>query len=487
MSAQGPVLDAERLCAPDDSGPLIRGSRMLVLVSYCAAAFLIVSSVVSYGVCGAVLRDSLNLTETQASFITAVPVLASVGLRIPVTLVARMIGGRLVGAVLAGLSCTGLATTAALFQWVSPLDSSVYGVFVLAGLLIGCGSATINSGIVQCSSWWPIEHQGAVAGVFLCMATLGSAVFGAFAAPMIDATGVASLFLLWALCVFAGGVALLVFAFDPPAVQADRQRRREEAAAARSVVSSQCHEEEQSQRVAGEEAAVACTSPPLLLALPKEEKRRRFLQEWRKSVTSGHSWCLISIASVTLGCYLSVLVWIVTFFVQVFETSQEKAGFILFGFGVVSSAARVPAGLVIDRTSPWRFMAVTLVLGCAGFLCLMLSSLLVLSIAAAMVVAVATAGSNTCCYKLAMLQCPDSISGTIGLMETLGSLLGFALPLLFGAIAASPSLTLSTSVRIGMIVPCVLMLLSLLPLFLTYRFRSAKRDEMAIPLNHMTG
>ncbi len=397
------------------------------------------------------------------------------------------------GAALGLLTSIGLAIVAALFEWVQVL-APLYGVFVFAGLLIGFGSATINSGVIQCCWWWPVSKQGFVAGLFLCMATLGSAVFGAFAAPMIDGVGISSLMLLWSLTILAGSVLLLLFAADPPYVQVARAHRRAggtieplpvkmpDALARCSLYRTLTRRCLLTQSELEKEKAAVMLSQAALRgkasAFGQEVfPTQSFVNDLGRSLVSGHSWCMITMASITLGCYLGLLVWVVTFFVQVFQTPPQQAGFILFGYGISSSMARIPSGMLVDRINPLLFMSITLLCACAGFVCLVASTLFELSVAACVIIAISTAGANTCCYKLVVSQCPDSISGTIGWMETLGSLLGFVLPLAFGALGSIPAVGQALGLRIGMIIPCALILLAFIPLFLTYRFRPSKEQH----------
>lgn len=471
----------------------VAGSRLVVLVAYCAASFLIVSCIVAFGVSASTLQTRLGLTSSEASLLVSVPVLTSAGLRVPVTLATRSVGGRVVGVLLALVSAVGLAIVAALFQWVT-ITPSLYGVFVFAGLLIGAGSASINSGIIQCSWWWPVLSQGSVAGAFLCSATLGSAIFGAFATPMINGTGIASLYLLWTLAVVAGGLLLAALAHDPPYVQVARGYRRAGYVVTPlptklpEFVTQSTFFKSQSTRAVARDAGKQTVSQKELKAACQVRGQEvfpthSFLDDLRRSLTLASSWCIIFVSAVTLGCYLSYLVWVVTFFVNVFNTPPTDAGFILFGFGVASSLSRIPTGIIIDRASPWVTIVVLLLLGTGGFAVLAASTEFALSVAASIVVAVATSGANTCCYKLVVSQCPTSIAGTIGWMETVGSLVGFALPLLFAAIGGQ--LGNAVGFRVAMSIPAGLMLLCPIPLFITYRLTSSgERRALRAPPAH---
>lgn len=461
------------------------GRRAVVLIAYCVAAFFVFSSIVAFSVTKSTLQPALNLTDSESSLLTAVPVLTSAGLRVPVTLITRSAGGRGVGAVLSFITSLALFVSAAIFCWVT-IVPSLYPLFVVLGLVIGCGSATINSGIIHCSWWWPIERQGFVAGAFLCSATIGSAIFGAFSSPMISGAGAAALFLLWGCTVLMAGVIIALFCPDPPYIQVCRQacaagfsveplRLSERISNSALYKSISKHiiapTDDHSRQVKQIDVKQHCTTKG-----QEVFPTRAFLDDLRRSVTSFHSWCMISVAAVTLGCYLALLVWVFPFFTGAFSIPPADAGLILFGYGIASSLSRIPTGLIIDRFSPWIVASVTITICIGGFVCLAASPSFGLSVFASMVCAVTTAASNTCCYKLVGQQCPDSTSGTIGWMETFGSLLGFVLPLIFSAIQGQ-----SGSLRLGMIVPACLLALCYVPLYLSYRRPVRSTPLLSIP------
>jgi nitrate/nitrite transporter NarK len=137
------------------------------------------------------------------------------------------------------------------------------------------------------------------------------------------------------------------------------------------------------------------------------------------------------------GLLLGTLSVLPTFFEGCFNVGSSFAGYVLFGYGCAAAASSFLAGFAVDKFNIWVLTAVFLSLGCAGYICLAASSTLVVSIVAVIVIAMGTIFANTCCYKLIMISCQASMSGTIGWMETAANLTGFLLPLIWGPIAFS--------------------------------------------------
>jgi nitrate/nitrite transporter NarK len=418
----------------------VHGRREAVLVIMCLVQFFAASCVIVF----AVLPDVVSVVASsplEASFLVASPMVTTLVLPVPVSLASRRFGGRVVTVVLSAVSGTGLAVACAVVQWVA-LGPRFFPLFIILGLCFGCGSVTFNAAIIQCSWWFPLRHQGLVAGLLLFFWVFGVPVFGVLAAPMILATSTSSLLLFWCLCVIFSTVMAALFAADPPSIQLDRCAGVEDNL---------------------ERTASLCFGQEVF---PVGSLSR----DLRHAVVSCSSLCIIHIGGVTLGCFLGLLVWIPTLFGGIFGVSASVSGYILFGYGSAGAIATVLAGFASDKLNVWTMIAVFLTLSCGGFVCVAASTSLPLSIVAVVACAFASMTANTCCYKLIMMCCQGTMTGTIGWMETASNLVGFLLPFVFGPIAVAVE-TMSQGLRIGLCIPAGLLLSSIVPFLVLFRSR----------------
>jgi nitrate/nitrite transporter NarK len=213
---------------------------------------------------------------------------------------------------------------AALLTWVTDLPS-LYGLFVVLGLMMGMAVATVVVGLVHLSWWFPNRMQGSVAGAFLFSFSLGPGMFGAFAFAAIDTLSIGGFFLLWSLLVYGAAVAAL-FISDPPYTQLLRLMKKKgllvetlPGESSRSLVDLSRSNVSQSQLIAVCRDAIGQEVFP----------ENAFLRDLRLSLTRLENWCIIGLASITLGCLLSFTVWIPTFYLGVFQVESNISGYIL--------------------------------------------------------------------------------------------------------------------------------------------------------------
>jgi MFS family permease len=178
--------------------------------------FMGTSAVIGFGVTSSHLRVPLGLSPLQESLLDACPLLGVAAVCIPATLVSRRHGGRYISVVLCMVTAAAMAIAAALCHWANL--AGLAPLFYILGLLMGCGLATVNCGLIQCW-WWSEKYQGTVVGVLLFSTTCGPAVLGAIAAPIISAWGLAGFYLFWSLCLVGAAALALLLGHDPPYVQ----------------------------------------------------------------------------------------------------------------------------------------------------------------------------------------------------------------------------------------------------------------------------
>jgi nitrate/nitrite transporter NarK len=351
----------------------------------------------------------------------------------------------------------------------------LYPVFVVLGLIIGCGTATVNCGLIQC--WWfPERNQGTVNGVLLFSTSCGPAVLGAIAEPIIRAAGLAGFFLFWSLCLLLCAIVALIFGFDPPYLQLIRLANRahyeveelpanfdaigDAMAKSNDLMISQDEVKSVAHRVYGQDIFPT----------------RALLVDLRMSVSSIRSWCVILVADITLGCYLGYIVWVPVYMVSVFQVSPYTAGLILMGYGLAGAIGSALAGPIIDHTNVWIGAIAFLALSLGSFICVAAAPQFGLVVAAIMLLGVSVLAANTACYKLVITECPESAAGCICFMECGADLIAFALPLIFAKIYESVGN--ANGLRIGLSIPCALLAVSFIPLWILHHLHVAPNQKL---------
>lgn len=447
----------------------------------CIVGFFGSSGAVTYGVTAEYFSHRLNTTSLQSSMLTSATLLSASLMCVPLTVIGRVYGGRIVLAVVCLLCSASLFVSAAVLQWVSDI-SSLYGLFVVLSLVTGCGPMVISPGIIQACWWWPGKYQGGVAGFYLLCVTAGPATFGGFANPFAEGAGMPALFLFWGLCLLLTASVALGLCWDPPYYQVRRAVERRGWLVAELpgktlyTKSTKSLQEPALKQITQEELRTVCR-----VGFSEEEfPEKSVLLDLANSVTHLESWCIIAIASTTLGSVLALAVWVPTFVTGVYNTSPVVSGYVLLGVGYSGAIGCFLGGFIADRLNVWILAASLMVFDILCFVCIGLSTNFALTVAALVCVMFGCGFANTCSYKIVLTFGSESVGGTIGWMEMGGNMLGFVFPIIFGAIASN-TLTYAADLRLGMAVPASLLTFSLLLLPILYmrimRKRKRKQQE----------
>ena len=445
----------------------VRGNRYVVLAVLSVAGFMATSATILFGVTAATLASQLDLTIIQSAMLTASPLLCSATIAVPISMLTRSYGARVIVFLLLTATGTAILILAAILQWAANLPS-LFPLFVVLGVFVGFGLANVNASVIHCAWWYPGELQGTVAGIFLFSVSMGPAVFGAFAFPAVEAMTISGFFLFWALSILLSGVACLIWAANPPYIQLTRRLVKSGSpveslpgTSARNLITlHQC-------RVTQAQVVQICKSSYGQEIVPTEY----FVSDLRSSLSSLTNWTVIIIASLSLGTLLGLIVWIPTFFLGVFplETDGTSAGYIVMGYGFSSAFGCVVAGLLCDRFNYWIWGGIFISISFLCCVCLAVSTIYGLSVAAAVVAGFCTSASNVSAYKLVFTIVTKGSSGTVGWMESFGNLFAFAVPLIFGAIVNDETaIRQSETLRLGMAVPSALMGSCLVSLIVCY-------------------
>src|SRR6266699_3735709 len=104
------------------------------------------------------IAHDMNLAVSEKFTLVAIPVLAGALLRVPMGILADIIGAKLTG-IIAQL----VVTAATAWVWRFGLDSKL--AIEIFGLALGIGGASFAVALPQASRWYPPQYQGVVMGI----------------------------------------------------------------------------------------------------------------------------------------------------------------------------------------------------------------------------------------------------------------------------------------------------------------------------------
>ena len=151
-------------------------------------------------------QEDLDLSSTEALFLTAVPVVLGSLLRIPAGFLTDRYGGRRMFSLLLVVS----AVPVVLFGYASS-----YAALVGVAFLLGVAGSSFAIGVPLVAGWYRADRQGLVVGIY-GMGNIGTAV-AAFTAPsVVNHWGRPTLGWATGLILVAGAAVFWLGAQDPP-------------------------------------------------------------------------------------------------------------------------------------------------------------------------------------------------------------------------------------------------------------------------------
>jgi NNP family nitrate/nitrite transporter-like MFS transporter len=336
-------------------------------------------STVSFAVCfamwgligalGPLLRQTFQLTNTQAALLVVIPVLLGSVARIPAGMLTDRFGGRSVYTVLMLL----VAAAGTIIPQMASYEALIAGAFFL-----GLAGASFAVGVGYVSRWTSADRQGAALGVY-GLGTIGqsAAVFlGPIAAQAIGWQNVfyfgAALTLIWA-------VVFGTFARNAPAQ--------------------------------GKVPGIGS-----MLQLLRTERL---------------AWVLASFYFLTFGGFVALSVYLPLLLRDQFQLTLGDAGFRAAGFVILAAVARPVGGWLSDRIGGARVLWGVFA-GIVPFALLMASTSIVPFTVGALGSAVLLGLGNGGVFKLVPQYFPNNTGAVTGLVGAMGGLGGFFPPLLLG-------------------------------------------------------
>jgi NNP family nitrate/nitrite transporter-like MFS transporter len=348
------------------------------------------------------LKKTMALDPLLIGLLAASPALTGSLLRIPFGAIVDRIGGKKPILILLALAAAGVAGITALFAAFAPPQASQYPLFLLFGVLCGCGIATFSVGIPTVSYWYPQRQQGTALALYAGLGNMGPGLFALILPFMVERLGFTPSYVLWFALLAVLTILFVLFMKDAPYFQY-REMGVEIDKEALAVV-------------CGEELFPSGTAVASL----------------KKAAADGRTWMLTALYFVSFGGFIALTVWLPTFWAERFQTGLVLAGFLTALYSLSTSLLRVCGGLVSDRVGGEKTVLASFLITALASLLMLVSASMSLAITAELLLALGMGFANAAVFKLVPKYTPQTVGGSAGIVGGLGAFGGFVIPPVMG-------------------------------------------------------
>ena len=349
------------------------------------------------------LKVSLALSPLLMGLLAASPALSGSLLRLPFGAMVDRTGGKKPILILLALAAAGIAGITLMF-WVYPAPfPAQYPLFLLFGVLCGCGIAVFSVGIPSVSYWYPQKSQGSALAIYAGLGNLAPGMFALLLPYLVVSLGFTSSYVMWFGLIFVLVILVLVFMKVAPYFQY-------------------------------REMGIVIDPDALLLACGEElvpsgtakQSRRKAASDWR-------TWILTCLDFVSFGGFIALTVWLPTYWAELFAMSLVKAGGLTALYSLSASLLRVLGGFASDRLGGERVTLVSFIIVGIGALVMMLAAGSTgMAITGEVILALGMGFANAAVFKLVPKYSPAAVGGAAGIVGGLGAFGGFVIPPLMG-------------------------------------------------------
>lgn len=357
-----------------------------------------------------------KITSLELGWLVGAPLLSGSLLRIPCTVLGDRVGHKKVMMALLSASLLGAilltSYTWTRFPWPGRVDGlrlnrDSYPVLYIAALLIGCGAAVYSVGLPHISFWFPRSKQGWAVGIYGGVGNTAPGVFHLLLAGFLSRWEAPAAYLGLTVVLFIGLVCFSIVARDSWYYQHLR---------------------------AGHSKAEA-------VELAKADGQELFPSGNFKTLMNGavrnlHSWFLGILFMCSFGGFIALAAWFPTYWKKVFlsdvtlgdENTETAPLLIDAAFILLGGLSRVLTGLASDHVSPYTLLALGLSVQTVSLLALLLAKVFPLALTASLCAAVGFGITMAATFRLLPMLVPQSISFSVGIVATCGSIGGFFFP-----------------------------------------------------------
>jgi NNP family nitrate/nitrite transporter-like MFS transporter len=349
------------------------------------------------------LKQSMSLSPVLMGLLGASPALTGSLLRIPFGAVVDRMGGKKPIIFLLGLSALGVAGTTTMFFFFPIPSPHHYPLFLLFGMLCGCGIAVFSVGIPTVSYWHPQKKQGVALALYGGLGNLAPGIF-AFVLPFIVLRlGFSLSYVLWLALLLVELALFYLFMKDAPYFQY-------------------------------KEMGIEIDKNALIVACGEELiPTGSALESIKKAAADWRTWVLTAFYFVSFGGFIALTVWFSTYWKEYFGLSLVHAGMLTALYSLSASILRILGGAASDRVGGEKTVCgsfFVMILG--SFLMVLPSKSLTLAIIGTLLLALGMGFANAAVFKMVPKFMPEAVGGTAGIVGGLGAFGGFVIPILMG-------------------------------------------------------
>ncbi|MCF8036880.1 MAG: MFS transporter [Desulfobacteraceae bacterium] len=423
-----------------------QSSRSAALTWTTLAFFAGFAGVSAFGPIVARLKESMEIGAVLMGVLSASPSLTGSLLRIPFGAVVDRMGGKKPILVLLGLAGAGIIGLALLFALFPEPAAAQFPLFLLAGILCGCGIAIFSVGIPTVSYWYPQKKQGSALAAYAGLGNLAPGLFAMLLPALVAAMGLKFSYMVWVGFVLAVFVLVMLFMKDAPYFQY-REMGIE----------------------IDEDALLHTCGQELLPSGAATDSLKKAGANWR-------TWILTYFYFINFGGFIALTVWFPTYWAEFFEMSIMTAGFLTAAYSLSSSLLRVAGGRAADIFTGEKVVLFSFLAVIAGsILMVLVAESFALAFLGQMIMALGMGFANAAVFKLVPRYTPAAVGGASGIVGGLGAFGGFVIPPAMGLfVALSPVAGYSN----GFVVFTILTVIALGLLYVLYRYPPAEGTAM---------
>lgn len=387
----------------DENVCYAQSSRGAALFWTTLAFFGGFAGVSAFGPIVSKLKVSLALSPLLMGLLAASPALTGSLLRIPFGAMVDRTGGKKPILILLALAAAGIAGITLMF-WIYPEPfPAQYPLFLLFGVLCGCGIAVFSVGIPSVSYWYPQKSQGSALAIYAGLGNLAPGMFALLLPFLVVSLGFTISYVLWFGLIFVLVVLVKMFMKDAPYFQY-------------------------------REMGIDIDPDALLLACGEElVPSGTAMQSLRKAASDWRTWILTCLYFVSFGGFIALTVWLPTYWAERFAMSLVKAGGLTALYSLSASLLRVLGGFASDRLGGERVTLVSFIIVGVGALAMMLAAGSTgMAITGEVILALGMGFANAAVFKLVPKYSPAAVGGAAGIVGGLGAFGGFVIPPLMG-------------------------------------------------------
>ena len=380
-----------------------KSSRGAALTWTTLAFFAGFAGVSAFGPIVTKLKQSMALSPLLMGLLAASPALTGSLLRIPFGAMVDRMGGKKPILILLGLAVAGITAITVLFSLFSTPQPAHYPLFLLAGILCGCGIAVFSVGIPTVSYWYPQKKQGTALAIYAGLGNMAPGMFAMALPFLVVSLGFAISYVLWLGMLLCLLVVFWLYMKDAPYFQY-------------------------------KEMGIEIDEDALFIACGEELIPSGTVTEsLRKAGSSWRTWILTAFYFVTFGGFIALTVWFPTYWREYFGVSLVLAGSLTALYSLSASILRVLGGFTADRIGGEKTVFLSFVVVTGGAIIMMSASgSLALAVTGEMLLALGMGFANAGVFKLVPKYTPETVGGSAGIVGGLGAFGGFVIPPVMG-------------------------------------------------------